>query len=202
MGLFFKARGNISVGLLLIRFSLGFIFLFSGSAKVVNLETYISNVKELGILNENLSFIVGFFLPFVEIIFGSLFIIGLFTPLTSFILSMLIVSYLFLFGTGSESLPYSHFIVFLSCTITTLFAGAGMVSFDALLDKAKKNERRELIVEKTVHEPERTHREVVHGEEVQKEVKKTDDSTHKEEKVDVTLKNQNEEDYKGHDKID
>jgi uncharacterized membrane protein YphA (DoxX/SURF4 family) len=184
MGFLFKARGNISFGLLLIRLTLGIIFLISGAAKIVNLEAYISDIKAMDVMNENLSFIVGFFLPFVEIIFGSLFIIGLFTPLTSFVLSMLIVSYILFFGASAEQLPYSHYIVFLACTITTLFAGAGVISFDALLDKAKKNEKREITVDKT-------EALVVQEKPVQNENLEKVENLEKDEKIDVTVHDDN-----------
>lgn len=140
MGLFFKAHGNTSIGLFLIRLSLGSVFLFAGAQKLLNIQEFILEVQSLGMFDENLSFIFGFILPFIEIIFGALYIIGLFTPITSFVLSLMCVSFLIALGAGpgQYDLPFNFDWVFLACTLTTLFAGAGVISFDALLDRKKK----------------------------------------------------------------
>jgi putative oxidoreductase len=140
MGLFFKARGNISIGLFLIRLTLGSVFLFAGAQKLLNIQNFITEVQALGMFDENFSFIIGFILPFVEIFFGALYIIGLFTPITSIVLSLMCVSFLIALGVGpvEYDLPFNYDWVFLACTLTTLFAGAGTLSFDALLDRKKK----------------------------------------------------------------
>jgi uncharacterized membrane protein YphA (DoxX/SURF4 family) len=137
MRFFFKARGDASFGLLLIRLALGGIFLVAGAAKILHLEEFIKNVQGMGILPENLAFIFGFVLPFVEVLFGALYIIGFFTPITSFVLSMLLVSFLITLKNDAE-IPFTYNWVFLACTICTMFSGAGLISFDALLDRKKK----------------------------------------------------------------
>lgn len=141
MGLIFKARGSASFGLLLIRLSIGLIFLISGASKAMDVEGYISDIKSLNILSENLSFIIGFIIPFVEIILGALYIIGFLTPLTSLFLSILTIGSLIASGAISDSgLHFSYNFVILACAITTLFSGAGVLSFDVFLDKKKKKE--------------------------------------------------------------
>lgn len=144
MGVIFKARGSASFGLLLIRLSIGLIFLISGASKAMDVEGYISYIKSLNILSENLSFIVGFIIPFAEIILGALYLIGFLTPLTSLFLSILTIGSLIASGViPASGLPYdippfSYNFVILACTITTLFSGAGVLSFDVFLDKKKK----------------------------------------------------------------
>ena len=144
MGIIFKARGSSSFGLFLIRITIGFIFLISGTIKVMDIEGYIEYVKSLDILTENLSFIIGFIIPFAEIIFGALYVIGFLTPLTSLVLSVFAICTLAVSGIIPVyyipfNVPtYSFNFVILACTITTLFSGAGVISFDVFLDKKKK----------------------------------------------------------------
>src|SRR3972149_11393549 len=88
MGLLFKARGTSSFGLLVMRLIVGSYTLSLGIMQANNIEMYINKVKAMSILSENLAFIVSFALPFVLIIFGSLFIMGFFTPVTSFVLAL------------------------------------------------------------------------------------------------------------------
>jgi len=146
MSIIFKARGSSSFGLFLIRITIGFIFLISGTIKVMDVEGYIGYVKSLEILPDNLSFIIGFIIPFAEIIFGALYVIGFLTPLTSFVLSVFTICALAMSGIipvyyFPYNVPsYSFNFVILACTITTLFSGAGVISFDVFLDKKKKKE--------------------------------------------------------------
>ncbi len=137
MRFFFKARGDASFGLLLIRLTLGGVFLFAGASKILHIEQFIKSVQSMGVLPENVAFVFGFMLPFVEILFGALYIIGFFTPITSFVLSMLLVSFLITLKNDAE-IPFTYNWVFLACTICTMFSGAGLISFDALLDKKKR----------------------------------------------------------------
>lgn len=137
MRFFFKARGDASFGLLLIRLTLGGVFLFAGASKILHIEQFIKSIQSMGVLPENVAFVFGFMLPFVEILFGALYIIGFFTPITSFVLSILLVSFLATLKNDAE-IPFTYNWVFLACTICTMFSGAGLISFDALLDKKKK----------------------------------------------------------------
>ncbi len=139
MSIFFKARGNASIGLFLIRLVLGSLFLISGAQKVYNLQEFINSVQATGQMNDNIAFILAFILPFLEMIFGALYILGLFTPITSFFLSCMIISFLFVLGVRDAELPFSYNLVFLACTLATLISGAGIISFDALLDRKKKD---------------------------------------------------------------
>lgn len=64
---------------------------------------------------------------------------GFFTPLTSF--SLALISFVKIASRGffpSEGIPFNKDMLFLVCFLTTLFAGAGIISFDALLDRRKK----------------------------------------------------------------
>ncbi|MBK8980908.1 MAG: DoxX family protein [Ignavibacteria bacterium] len=152
MSIFFKARSgklSSSVGLLLIRLSLGFIFLFAGAEKVLNLQDFITSIQEKGQMDNSLAFILAFVLPFMEMIFGALYIIGLFTPVTSFFLAMMTVSFILVLGPGHEELAYSHNFVFLACEIATMFMGAGLISFDAFMDR-EKTDRNITVTQHTV----------------------------------------------------
>lgn len=145
MSIFFKARGSASFGLLLIRLVIGGIFLIAGAHKALNVEDFIAFVRGMGTIPPNLAFYLGFILPFTEILFGAFFIIGFFTPLTSLILSIMIVSFVIVLPEPAQQARYSipqisFYLVMLACTLTTLFSGAGVISFDALLDKKKKKE--------------------------------------------------------------
>ncbi len=163
MSIFFKARGSSSFGLLLIRLVIGFTFLIAGTIKVLNLEAFVNHVKSFDIFSPNAAFILGFILPFMEVLFGALYIIGFFTPLTSLALTVMTISFL----TAGEGLftapePFTlpiavYYFIILSCTLTTLFSGAGIVSFDALFDKKKKPkevQKQETIVPDLVKPPE------------------------------------------------
>ncbi len=141
MSIFFKARsGNFSAsfGILLIRLTLGSMFLFAGAAKILDLRDFIRSVQETGQMNDTFAFILAFILPFMEMIFGAMYIIGLFTPITSFFLSCMTISFLLVLGFRNEELPFSYNIVFLACSVATMFAGAGLISFDALVDRKAK----------------------------------------------------------------
>jgi uncharacterized membrane protein YphA (DoxX/SURF4 family) len=143
MGLLFKAKGSSSFGLLLIRLSIGSIFLFAGARKAMDVEGFIFYVKSFEIMPANLAFISGFVLPFAEMLFGALFIIGFFTPLTSLVLSFMSVGFILVSAKiPSENHLYTipvcaFYLVILACTLTTLFSGAGVISLDVFLDKKK-----------------------------------------------------------------
>ncbi len=140
MSVFFKARSgkySLSFGILLIRLTLGSLFLLAGARKVLDLQAFIRSVQETSNMNESLAFILAFILPFMEMIFGAFYMIGLFTPITSFFISVMTISFLFVLGARSPELPFSYNIVFLSCALATMFTGAGLISFDALLDRKK-----------------------------------------------------------------
>jgi uncharacterized membrane protein YphA (DoxX/SURF4 family) len=144
MSIFFKARGSSSFGLLVIRLVIGTTFLLAGANKVMNIEAFITHVKSFDVFSPNASFILGFVLPFLEIIFGAFYIIGIFTPLTSLALSVMTISFIVVsknITPPSEqfALPQIVFyFIMLSATLMTLFSGAGLISFDALFDKKKK----------------------------------------------------------------
>ena len=139
MSIFFKARGNPSFGIFIIRFSIGLFFLLAGMEKVGNIEGFINSVKAMGVLNDNLSFIYGFILPFAEIFFGTLFIIGFLTPVTSFFLSLMLTSIIIATGAVPQGgLPFSYNLILLACTLTTMFSGAGAFSIDVFLDRKKR----------------------------------------------------------------
>ncbi|MCI0450081.1 MAG: hypothetical protein L0Y79_09915 [Chlorobi bacterium] len=139
MSLFFKAHGTPSVGLFLIRLIVGIYTLSLGIMQASNMELYIAKVKALQILSENNAFIVGFILPFILIIFGSLYIMGFFTPTTSFILALITLIKIVIRGLfPTEGIPFNKDLIFLACFLTTLFAGAGVISFDVFLDRRKK----------------------------------------------------------------
>lgn len=152
MSIFFKARSgrfSISVGILLIRLSLGLLFLFAGARKVLDLQAFIRSVQETGQMNDTVAFILAFMLPFMEMIFGAFFIIGLFTPVASFFIACMTVSFLLVLGVRSDELPFSYNFVFLACSIATMFTGAGLISFDALLDRKKDPKQTDMNVNET-----------------------------------------------------
>jgi len=140
MSILFKARGSSSFGLLIIRLAVGIYTLSLGIMQASNIESYINKIKSFQIFSDNTAFILGFILPFILIVFGALYIMGFFTPITSLVLSL--VAFGKLITTGiflSPGIPFSKDIIILSCYLLTLFSGAGMISFDALLDKKKKS---------------------------------------------------------------
>ncbi len=139
MSIFFKAHGRPSIGLFLIRFTLGIYTLSLGIMQASNIEAYIAKVKTIQFLSENTAFIIGFITPFLLIIFGTMYIMGFFTPTTSFFLAF--ISFIKIISRGlfpTEGIPFNKDIIFLVCFLVTLFAGAGVFSFDALLDRKKK----------------------------------------------------------------
>ena len=139
MSVLFKARGSSSVGLLLIRLTLGTYTLALGIQQASNVEAYIARVKALGVFSENTAFVIGFILPFALILFGTLYIMGFFTPPTS--LALALISFFKILSKGlfpTEGIPFNKDIIFFVCFLLTLFAGAGVVSFDVFLDKKKK----------------------------------------------------------------
>jgi len=139
MSVLFKAKGSPSAGLLLIRLAAGIYMLILGISQASNLESYIGKIKALNILSPNTAFIVGFVEPFLLILLAALYIMGFFTPITSLMLAVITFAKLIAHGLfASPGIPFSKDVLFLVCFLATLFAGAGMVSFDAFLDKSKK----------------------------------------------------------------
>ena len=64
---------------------------------------------------------------------------GFFTPTTSFVLALITLIKIASRGLfPTEGIPFNKDLLFLACFLTTLFAGAGIISFDALLDRKKK----------------------------------------------------------------
>jgi uncharacterized membrane protein YphA (DoxX/SURF4 family) len=156
MSIAFKARGNASFGLLLIRLTIGITFLAAGANKATNVEAFINYVKSLGVLPPNMAFVLGFILPFAELLFGALYIIGIFTPLTSLVLSVMIISFISTSTGVMPDAPYviptiAFYFILLACTLTTMFSGAGVVSFDAFFDKKKAE--KEILIEEKIPEP-------------------------------------------------
>ncbi|MGA2668244.1 MAG: hypothetical protein ABSF32_04940 [Ignavibacteria bacterium] len=144
MSILFKARGAPSVGLLFIRLSLGSYILILGLVHANNVQAYISNIKGLGLFGDNLAFIIGFVLPFLMILLGGLYILGFFTIPTSF--GLMIISLIKILLRGiilPDGAPFNKEIIFFFCFITTLFAGAGVISFDVFLVKKKKKVKEE-----------------------------------------------------------
>jgi uncharacterized membrane protein YphA (DoxX/SURF4 family) len=139
MSIFFKAHGTPSIGLLFIRLIVGAYTLSLGIMQASNVEAYIAKVKAMQIVSENTAFILGFATPFLLIIFGGLYIMGFFTPTTSFILGLISIVKVFSRGLfPTEGIPFNKDLIFFACFALTLFAGAGVISFDALLDRRKK----------------------------------------------------------------
>ncbi len=139
MSVFFKARGSSSAGLLFIRLAVGIYTLALGIQQASNVEGYIERIKGLGTFSENASFIIGFVLPFALILLGTLYIMGFFTPPTSLLLAL--ISFFKILSRGlfpTEGIPFNKDIILFACFLTTLFAGAGVISFDAFLDKKKR----------------------------------------------------------------
>lgn len=139
MGIIFKARGTTSIGLLLIRLVVGSYTLALGIMQASDIQYYIGQVRNTGIIGENLAFIVGFALPFILIFLGTLYILGFFTVPTSLILALISIIKISARGFFPTSgIPFNKDIIFFVCFLATLFAGAGVISLDAFLDKKKK----------------------------------------------------------------
>jgi len=179
MGLLFKAHGSPSIGLLFIRLTVGIYTLSLGIMQANNIESYITKVKAMNFLSENAAFILGFATPFLLIIFGTLYIMGFFTPTTSFVLAAISLTKILSRGLFvSEGIPFNKDVLFLVCFLTTLFAGAGIISFDALLDRRKKKVKvippqTNIVTSEvlTEHQPEVTKTELIEYETVEPEVK-------------------------------
>lgn len=139
MGILFKARGTSSFGLLILRLIVGAYTLSLGIMQASDVENYIAKVKAMNVLSENMAFIAAFVLPFILIIFGSLYIMGFFTPVTSFVLAL--VSLIKIVSRGffpTPGIPFNKDMITFACFLLTMFAGAGKISFDVFLDKKKK----------------------------------------------------------------
>lgn len=142
MSILFKAYGTPSIGLLIIRLIAGIYSLSLGIMQASNIEAYIFRVKSLHFFSENTAFIIGFITPFLLIVFGGLYIMGFFTPSSSLLLALITLSKILIKGIfPSESIPFNKDLIFLACFLTTLFAGAGIFSFDALLDRSKRKSK-------------------------------------------------------------
>ncbi|MCX7878241.1 MAG: hypothetical protein N2510_06305 [Ignavibacteria bacterium] len=139
MSLLFKARGSSSFGLLLIRLVVGTYTLALGIMQASNVEAYINKIKAMQVFSDNTAFILGFATPFLLIVFGAMYIMGFFTPVTSFILAITAAGKLAVTGVFlSPGIPFTKDLIILTCYLLTLFSGAGIISFDALIDKKKK----------------------------------------------------------------
>ncbi len=139
MSVLFKAHGSPSVGLFLIRLTAGIYTLSLGIMQARNIEAYILRVKSLQFFSENTAFIIGFATPFLLIVFGGLYIMGFFTPSSSLVLALITLTKISSRGLfTTEGVPFNKDMIFLACFLMTLFAGAGVLSFDALLDRKKK----------------------------------------------------------------
>lgn len=182
MSIFFKARSgrlSYSFGILLIRLSLGSLFLFSGASKVIHLQEFIQSVQATGMTDGTLSFILAFILPFMELIFGALYIIGLFTPVASFFIACMTISFMVVLGVRHEELPFTYNFIFLACSLATMFTGAGIFSFDAMIDRSKKpvvTIKTETYTSTTSSDPKSEEPEVIFVEE--KDVKDSKEPVH------------------------
>jgi uncharacterized membrane protein YphA (DoxX/SURF4 family) len=139
MSIFFKARGTGSFGILVLRLILGTYTLSLGITQANNIQQYIDRIKSMGIMGDNLAFIAGFVLPLALIVFGALYIMGFFTPISSLALASIALAKILAGGIfPTPGIPFNKDIIFFACFFMTLFTGAGIISFDAFLDKKKK----------------------------------------------------------------
>lgn len=139
MSIFFKARGTNSFGIFILRLVLGTYMLTLGIRQANDIQGYIERIKSLGAVSDNLAFIVAFILPFASIVFGGLYIMGFFTPASSLALAVIMLGKIIVRGIfPADGIPFNKDIVFLACFLFTMFAGAGVISFDVFLDKKKK----------------------------------------------------------------
>lgn len=165
MNLLFKAGKSANAGLLLIRLSIGSLFLLAGAQKILNLREFIDTVQATGKMEQHVAAVLGFLLPFMELIFGALYMIGLFTPVTSLGIAIMCLSFIAVNGPGHTELPFSFNFVFLACAIATMISGAGRFSFDALAENSGKKKEEAppdtLIIEpdKVVHPSDRFDKE-------------------------------------------
>jgi uncharacterized membrane protein YphA (DoxX/SURF4 family) len=155
MGIIFRARGINSLGLFIVRFVTGAYFVGLGMIHLGNAEGYINKIKSYDVFSDNASFIIGFAEPICLIIFGALFLIGFFTTPSSLVLALITFGKLIIIGfmPSPGSIPFSYNVIVLGNTLAILFAGAGMISFDALIDRKKKAVKQETVTKTTPPPP-------------------------------------------------
>ena len=129
----------ISIGFLLIRFSIGLLFVWAGINKIVDLNTFVTTVKATGLLPEGIAIAFGYILPFAEIILGILYIAGFLTSFVSAVLGALLIIFIFAEGsTRTQGPPFNYNFILIACTFTTMFAGAGKYSVDNYIKTLKQ----------------------------------------------------------------
>ncbi|MDD5703149.1 MAG: DoxX family membrane protein, partial [Dehalococcoidales bacterium] len=80
--------------MLFLRLTLGGIFIAASLGKISNPDNFVSLVTSYNILPENLAQLFGVFLPWIELIIGSLLILGVFSRLASGISMALTASFI------------------------------------------------------------------------------------------------------------
>jgi uncharacterized membrane protein YphA (DoxX/SURF4 family) len=116
---------------LLIRAPLGAFFALAGWSKLDQLAGFVKEVKQFGILPDNIASLYGTLLPYLEIGVGILLFLGLWTTLAAILGSLLLLSFIFAvgFATGHEAL-FNKDVILLTAMLSLVFTGCGRYGVD------------------------------------------------------------------------
>jgi len=122
--------GDTRYAPLFIRLPLGSYFVLAGLSKLDQLAGFVTEVKKMGVLRDNLAALYATLLPYLEIFSGTLIFLGLWTTLASLISSLLLISFIIAFGFFADNTLLNKDIIVLGATLSLLYSGGGLYSLD------------------------------------------------------------------------
>lgn len=123
--------GSAGFGPFFARLGLGAYFLLAGLSKLQVLSAFIQQVKSFSVLPENVSWLYGVLLPYLEVFVGGCLLLGLWTTLVGLMASGMLISFVCAFGLfpGSSDI-FNKDVVLLSAVLGLLYTGPGFYSLD------------------------------------------------------------------------
>jgi len=89
-----KKRKAIQITLLGIELGLGGIFVYSGLVKILNFQGFETVVRNYRLLPDLFVRFIAYVLPFVELVFGSMFMLGRQSKIAAYVLSSLLIIFI------------------------------------------------------------------------------------------------------------
>lgn len=115
-----------------LRVPLGLYFMVAGWEKLQAPDTFVSAVRQVGVLPDKLATLYGILLPYVEVLAGGLLVFGAWTILGAILCSLMLVSFILALGIYPEigSKIFNKDIILLSVSLALLYTGGGRFSID------------------------------------------------------------------------
>lgn len=121
---------------LFVRVPLGGYFFLIGQHTLSDMDSFVANVKRMGVLPDQLATLYAVLLPYLEVSIGILLMVGMWTTLAAILSTVLLFS--FIFATGIFPFTPTVFnkdFILAGAALSLLASGAGAISIDTFRKK-------------------------------------------------------------------